>query len=120
MSADLLQLTPAGLYCPAGDFYIDPWQPVDRAVITHARGPRPPRLAALSHQPHRRTGCWRRVDAGAHIRPALWRNRSIVNGVTGVLHPAGHLLGSAQVRVAHRDEIWVVSGDYKVERRPVA
>ncbi|MCB0162488.1 MAG: hypothetical protein KDD83_30330, partial [Caldilineaceae bacterium] len=69
MSADLLQLTPAGLYCPAGDFYIDPWRPVDRAVITHA------------HADHARPGSRRylttpngarvlaaRVDTNAHIR----------------------------------------------------
>ncbi|MCB9162326.1 MAG: ligase-associated DNA damage response exonuclease [Caldilineaceae bacterium] len=117
MSADLLQLTPAGLYCPAGDFFIDPWQPVDRAVITHA------------HADHARPGSRRyltsptgarvlapRVDAGAHIRALPFGEPLIVNGVTVSLHPAGHLLGSAQVRVEHRGEIWVVSGDYKVER----
>ena len=123
--ANLLQLTEAGLYCPGGDFYIDPWQPVERAVITHA------------HSDHARPGSKKylttvegegvlrlRVDYADPANPSAVRPqiRALdygqaldLNGVHGSLHPAGHLLGSAQVRVEHRGEVWVVSGDYKTE-----
>jgi putative mRNA 3-end processing factor len=116
MTHDLLQLTPNGLYCAAGDFYIDPWQPVARAVITHA------------HADHARPGSRRyltsptgarmlapRVDPGAQIRALPFGEELLINDVSISLHPAGHLLGSAQVRVEHRGEVWVVSGDYKIE-----
>lgn len=116
--ADLVQSTPRGLYCPPGDFYIDPWQPVDRAVLTHA------------HADHARLGHQRYLAAraGAPVLRARLGNVALdlldygerinVNGVTLSLHPAGHVLGSAQVRVEHRGEVWVVSGDYKLERDP--
>jgi putative mRNA 3-end processing factor len=116
MTDDLLRLTPSGLYCAAGDFYIDPWQPVERAVITHA------------HADHARPGSQRylttptgapvlapRLDPGASIRTLAYGERLTLHDVTLSLHPAGHLLGSAQVRVEHKGEVWVVSGDYKLE-----
>jgi putative mRNA 3-end processing factor len=104
-----------GLYCEAGGFYIDPWRPVDKAVITHA------------HADHARTGSTRYIAATAgegvlrsrlgaidlHALP--YGERLKVNDVTVSLHPAGHVLGSAQVRIEHRGEVWVVSGDYKIE-----
>jgi putative mRNA 3-end processing factor len=122
--ANLLQLTEAGLYCAAGDFYVDPWQPVPRAVITHA------------HSDHARPGSRHylttkdgagvlrlRVDYvdPAHpgprpqFRTLAYGERLTLNDVTVSLHPAGHLLGSAQVRIEQHGEIWVVSGDYKTE-----
>lgn len=110
----LLALADRGLYCSAGDFYIDPWQPVASAVITHAHGD------------HARWGCERylcsregagvlrtRVGAEARIRSVEWGERVDMNGATVSLHPAGHILGSAQVRVEHKGEVWVASGDYK-------
>ncbi|MCC6453753.1 MAG: ligase-associated DNA damage response exonuclease [Caldilineaceae bacterium] len=116
MADALLQVTERGLYCAAGDFYIDPWQPVTRAVITHA------------HADHARPGSKRyltsptgaamlrlRVDSYARIVAQPFGESLHVNGVRVSLHPAGHLLGSAQVRVEHQGEVWVVSGDYKTE-----
>ena len=110
----LLALEDRGLYCKAGDFHIDPWQPVPRAVITHAHGD------------HARWGCERylcsregagvlrtRVGADAQIRAVAWGEPVDMHGVRVSLHPAGHILGSAQVRVEHRGEVWVSSGDYK-------
>jgi putative mRNA 3-end processing factor len=104
------------LYCAAGNFYIDPWQPVDRAVITHA------------HSDHARPGSrsYLCADRGAEIlRNRIGLNASIqsirygeaieINGVRVSLHPAGHVLGSAQVRVEHQGEVWVMSGDYKLQ-----
>lgn len=113
---DLVIARPEGLYCPPGDFYIDPWRPVDRAVITHGHGD------------HARAGCGHylaaapgehilRVRLGADIRlDALAYGQSITHhGVKLSLHPAGHVLGSAQVRLEYQGEVWVASGDYKVE-----
>ncbi|MDQ3607194.1 MAG: ligase-associated DNA damage response exonuclease, partial [Gemmatimonadota bacterium] len=112
----LLRITDRGLYCEAGDFHVDPWLPVERAVITHAHGD------------HARWGCDRylgsregervlrtRLGADARIRTVEFGEVIDVGGVRVSLHPAGHILGSAQVRVEHRGEVWVVSGDYKTE-----
>jgi putative mRNA 3-end processing factor len=111
---DLVTLRPAGLYCPAGDFYIDPWRPVDRAVITHA------------HADHARTGHAHylatarsegvlRARLGAITLQALAYGEVVVHrGVRLSLHPAGHVLGSAQVRLEHAGRVWVASGDYFV------
>jgi putative mRNA 3-end processing factor len=111
----LVTLRPEGLYCEAGGFHIDPWRPVERAVITHA------------HADHARSGHRRYLAAapGAGVLRARLGDVALqalpygetidLNGVRVSLHPAGHVLGSAQVRVEHRGEVWVVSGDYKVE-----
>ncbi len=113
---DMVIVKKEGLYCPPGDFYIDPWRPVPRAVITHA------------HSDHARVGHGHYLAAapGAGMLqiaagrdraaiPCRTAKRSTHNGVTISLHPAGHVLGSAQVRMEHRGEVWVASGDYKVE-----
>jgi putative mRNA 3-end processing factor len=115
----LIEPTARGLYCAAGDFYIDPWQPVDRAVITHAHGDhaRPGSahyLCARRGLPVLRT----RMGADANIEPLDYGETRVVNGVTISLHPAGHVLGSSQVRIEHRGEVWVVSGDYKLDPDP--
>lgn len=106
---------PEGLYCPAGGFHVDPWQPVERAVITHAHGD------------HARRGHARYLAAraGEHVLRArlgdvrldtLAYGEAVTLGDLRVsLHPAGHVLGSAQVRIEHGGEVWVVSGDYKTE-----
>ncbi len=116
--SDLIVARPEGLYCPAGDFYIDPWRPVERAVITHA------------HADHARSGHARYLAAQPGIGvlrsrlgdievQALPYGESITIGDARVsLHPAGHVLGSAQVRVEHAGRVWVASGDYKIEPDP--
>lgn len=114
--SQLISTTSKGLWCEQGDFYIDPWQPVERAVVTHA------------HADHARRGAkrylttvdglgvlQRRMGAEASIRTLAYGETLTLNGVAISLHPAGHLLGSAQVRVEFQGEVWVVSGDYKVE-----
>jgi putative mRNA 3-end processing factor len=115
----LLQLTDRGLYCAPGDFYVDPWAPVDRAVITHA------------HSDHARWGsaryliaapglaiAQRRLGFEAEMIPLEYGKPIIRNGVSISFHPAGHILGSAQVRIEYRGEVWVVSGDYKIDKDP--
>ena len=111
---DLLRVTAEGLYCEAGDFFIDPWRPVDRAVITHG------------HSDHARTGSRHylacvdslpvlraRLGKEAPLEGVPYGRKVVHNGVTISLHPAGHILGSAQVRVEHHGDVWVTSGDYK-------
>src|SRR4026208_1328679 len=105
--------TSSGLYCQPGDFHIDPWQPVDRALITHAHSDHasPGSKTYLCAAPGER-GLRRRLpDARVET---LQYGESLAIGDTRVsFHPAGHILGSAQIRVEHRGEVWVVSGDYK-------
>jgi len=118
-SSPLLEVTSAGLYCAAGDFFVDPWRRVERAVITHA------------HADHARSGCGRylcaspgkpvlrtRMGGNAVIDTVRYGEPTTINGVTVSLHPAGHVLGSAQVRLEHRGETWVVTGDYKLAADP--
>ncbi|HYF41349.1 MAG TPA: DNA ligase-associated DEXH box helicase, partial [Ramlibacter sp.] len=114
MPGDLIVERPEGLYCPAGDFYIDPWRPVPRAVITHA------------HADHARVGNGHYLAAAPaegvlrtrlgeiHLQTLAYGERLQHHGVTVSLHPAGHVLGSAQVRLEHGGQVWVASGDYKV------
>lgn len=115
MKPNLLKLTPAGLFCPQGEFFIDPRQQVDRAIVTHAHGD------------HARKGCRRyltvaegegilrtRLGPRAEIETVRYGEEQTLNGVKVSLHPAGHILGSSQIRVEFRGEVWVVSGDYKV------
>jgi putative mRNA 3-end processing factor len=112
---DLIVARAEGLYCVPGQFYIDPWRPVDRAIITHA------------HADHARVGhgSYLAASAGAGILKSRlgeialdtldWGDTVRHNGVTVSFHPAGHVLGSAQVRLEYRGEVWVASGDYKLE-----
>ena len=110
----LIEPTASGLYCAAGDFYIDPWAAVDRAVITHAHGDhlRPGSGAYLSTAASRPL-VLHRLGADAPLRAVAYGEATDIDGVRVSLHPAGHILGSAQVRVEHRGEVWVASGDYK-------
>jgi len=110
----VLSETPAGLYCPDGDFHVDPWAPVDRAVITHAHGDhaRPGSSAYLCA-----SACApllaRRLGSGTRIEPQPYGTRVTLGGTRVSFHPAGHILGSAQVRIEGPQGVWVVSGDFK-------
>jgi putative mRNA 3-end processing factor len=112
----LLEFSPAGIYCPAGDFYIDPWRPVARALITHAHSDHA-RPGSEVYVAHRESETVLRHRLGAHIRVHTVEYGQVFykDGVQISFHPAGHIVGSAQIRVAHRGEVWVVSGDYKLE-----
>ena len=110
----VLTFTDRGIFCPAGDFHIDPWRPVDRALITHG------------HSDHARPGhgrylCTRQAAPVIRHRLGPVRLETIsygesrrIGGVTVSFHPAGHVPGSAQIRVEQDGEVWVASGDYKV------
>ncbi|QTN45644.1 ligase-associated DNA damage response exonuclease [Ectopseudomonas mendocina] len=113
---DLVVARPEGLYCPPGDFYIDPWRPVERAVITHAHGDHARRgngryLAAAPGAGILRS----RLGEDISLQTLAYGERVDHHGVTLSFHPAGHVLGSAQVRLEYQGEVWVASGDYKVE-----
>jgi putative mRNA 3-end processing factor len=116
MSEPLLRITERGFYCAAGDFYIDPWRPVERAVVTHAHADhaRPGSLAYLAARAGERV-LRTRLGDDATIQAAEYGEVVAIGGVRVSLHPAGHILGSAQVRVEHGGQVWCVSGDYKVE-----
>jgi putative mRNA 3-end processing factor len=115
----LIQWTEKGLYCAAGDFYIDPSRGVDTAVITHA------------HSDHARRGSRRyfcastsvkllksRLGARIQVQGVPYSERFKLGEVEVSFHPAGHILGSAQIRVQRGSEVWVASGDYKRDPDP--
>jgi putative mRNA 3-end processing factor len=112
---DLIIANAAGLYCPAGDFYIDPWRPVDRAIITHGHSDhaRPGHGVYLCHKDS--APILRHRLGDIRIESLAYGETLDRNGVKVSLHPAGHVLGSAQVRVESKGEVWVASGDYKLE-----
>ena len=112
---ELIVPTDRGLYCAAGDFHIDPWRPVARALITHAHGDHA-RPGAGLYLCHRLTAPILRKRLGdVKIETVEYGETVGRDGVDVSLHPAGHILGSAQIRVAHRGAVWVASGDYKLE-----
>jgi len=112
--SNALQESPAGLFCAEGEFHIDPWHGVPRAVITHAHGD------------HARAGSavylcadecapllTRRFGADAVVESVAYGTSVTLGSVRVSFHPAGHILGSAQVRIEGPEGVWVVSGDYK-------
>ena len=112
---DLVVATPEGLYCRAGGFHIDPWRPVAAAVITHAHADHARTGHAAYLASHDSAGVLRaRLGADIALQTLAWGEAIERHGVRVSLHPAGHVLGSAQVRLEHRGTVWVVSGDYFV------
>jgi putative mRNA 3-end processing factor len=118
-SASLIVLKKGSLYCPAGDFYIDPMRGVERAIVTHA------------HSDHARTGSkayiaardglgllQHRLGREAPITAMPYGQQFVMKDALVSLHPAGHILGSAQVRIESQGEVWAVTGDYKRDPDP--
>lgn len=119
MAEELVQWRSEGLYCPAGDFYIDPARPVPRALITHAHGDHARRGSGRYWTATPGLGLLReRLGHAAVIEPLAYGERMQLGRTEVSLHPAGHVLGSAQVRIACAGEVWVVSGDYKRDDDP--
>jgi len=112
---NLIVPRPEGLYCPPGDFHIDPSRPVARAIITHAHADhaRPGSDSYLCQQDS--VPILRRRLGEIALQGVAYGETLDRNGVKVSLHPAGHILGSAQLRVEYRGEVWVASGDYKLE-----
>lgn len=116
----LLEFTEKGIYCPPADVYIDPWRPVKRALITHG------------HADHSRWGhdyylCTQKAKpiirhrlGPINVETVEFGENRTINGVKFSFHPAGHIIGSAQIRVEYKGEVWVASGDYKLEQDSLA
>ena len=115
----MLIMTAKGLYCPRGNFYIDPKRGVEHAVITHA------------HSDHARKGSKNyycttsgvsllkvRLGESISVTAIPYRKKYKIGDTVISFHPAGHILGSSQVRIELNNEIWVVSGDYKRDPDP--
>ena len=114
-STGMIEFTEKGLFCPVGGFYIDPWKPVERAVITHAHSDHA-RPGSSAYLCHRLTKPLLELRLGPGAYQAVeWAETVDLNGVRVSLHPAGHIIGSSQVRVEYQGRVWVISGDYKTE-----
>ncbi|MFT5943320.1 MAG: putative mRNA 3-end processing factor [Sediminicola sp.] len=115
MEKPLLQFTGKGIYCSIAKVYLDPWKPVDYAIISHG------------HADHSRYGHKKYITHHYNV-PIIkhrlgdivvsgknWGEPFLINNVKFSLHPAGHIIGSSQIRVEHKGEVWVFTGDYKTE-----
>ena len=116
MKHPLLQFTGKSIYCATADVHIDPSFAVDRAIITHAHSDHAT-AGSKYYLAHKDSECILRQRLGEHIslQTVEYGERFTINGVHFSLHPAGHIIGSAQVRVEEQGRIWVASGDYKLE-----
>lgn len=116
---DLIKLTPRGLYCEPGDFYIDPWKPAPRAVVTHAHSDHAHYGSELYYAEAKGVDVMRlRVGREAKIIGKNYGEVFKFNDVKVSLHPAGHIFGSSQVRVEYKGEVWVFTGDCKRDPDP--
>ena len=110
----LIEFTDKGLYCPRGGFYIDPWKPVDKALITHAHSDHA-RWGSKAYLCHKDSLPILMLRLGENAYQTVeWHETIFMNGVQVSFHPAGHVIGSSQIRVEWNGEVWVVSGDYKI------
>lgn len=120
MKTPLLAFNDKGIYCAQADVYLDPWRPVDKAIISHG------------HADHSRWGHKKYITHHSNI-PIInhrlgdinvsgkdWSETFTINNVKFSFHPAGHIIGSAQIRVEYKGEVWVFTGDYKTEDDGVA
>lgn len=113
---DLLQFTPNGIYCPKADVYLDPWKPVPKALVSHGHSDH----ASWGHGSYLCTTSAapvikHRLNLSGNLQTIDYGKPLSINGVEFSFYPAGHIPGSAQIRVAHQGEVWVFSGDYKLE-----
>ena len=113
---DLLQFTDKGIYCAAANVYLDPWKPVDRALISHGHSDH----AYLGHKHYLCTDIAapvikHRLFLQDNLQSIAYGEPLSINGIRFSFHPAGHIPGSAQIRVERNGEVWVFSGDYKLQ-----
>lgn len=111
----LVTFSPLGLYCEQGDFFIDPYRSVSKALITHAHSDHA-RYGSQHYLCHTYTEPLLKLRLGnVQTQSIAWGQTITINGVNVSFHPAGHVIGSSQIRLEYKGEIWVISGDYKVE-----
>jgi len=113
----LIELNKSGIYCAEADVYVDPWRKVDRALITHGHSDH----ARFGHKSYLCTNSSvpilkHRLGANINISGMAYNESISVNGVKISFHPAGHIIGSAQVRLEGKGETWVITGDYKIQK----
>ena len=113
---DLLQFTTKGIFCPPAGVYLDPWRKVDKALISHAHSDhaRGGSSAYLSHQDSEAV-LRLRLGKNLPLETVAYNEPVLINGVRFSFHPAGHIVGSSQIRVEYKGEVWVFTGDYKLE-----
>src|SRR5919109_1148114 len=110
----MLTETSAGLFCAAGGFHIDPWGPTDRALITHAHGDHARSGSRAYLCAERSKGLLeRRFGSESRVESLRYGEAATIGDVRVSFHPAGHILGSAQIRIESVEGVWVVAGDYK-------
>lgn len=113
---NLLQFTDKGIYCKQADVYLDPWKPVTRAIVSHGHGDH----ASFGHKYYMCTSLAlpvirHRLHLSENVESVDYGKTFTMNGVHFSFHPAGHIPGSAQIRIEYKDEVWVFSGDYKLQ-----
>ncbi|WP_291967210.1 ligase-associated DNA damage response exonuclease [Maribacter sp.] len=115
MKSPLLQFTSNGIYCETAKVYLDPWKPVDHAIISHGHADhsRYGHKKYITH--HRNVPIIQHRLGEINVIGKEWGETIIINNVKFSLHPAGHIIGSSQIRVEHKGEVWVFTGDYKTE-----
>ena len=114
--SELLTFTPKGIYCAQADVFLDPTYAVERAIISHAHSDHARNgsryyLSTKSSEPALRL----RLGKNIPLETLPYGKEIIINGVTFSFFPAGHVIGSAQIRVEYKGEVWVYTGDYKLE-----
>lgn len=112
----ILKFTNKGIYCPKGEFYIDPWRPVKKALITHGHADhsRPGHQYYLAHNQSEFI-MRQRLGDDIQIETVDYNKSLTIKGVKVSFHPAGHIPGSAQIRMEYKGQVAVVTGDYKLE-----
>lgn len=120
MKKPLLAFTEKGIYCEPAGVYLDPWRPVKKALITHGHSDH----ARWGHQQyithHHNKSIMERRLGDISVQGIDWGETTVINNVKFSFHPAGHIPGSSQIRVAHKGEVWVFTGDYKLEDDSIA
>ncbi|MDE1191627.1 MAG: ligase-associated DNA damage response exonuclease [Arachidicoccus sp.] len=110
----MITFTDKGIYCKQGNFYIDPWKPVEKALITHAHSDHA-RYGSKQYLCHKFTVPVLRLRLGEiDVQAIEYGEKLYINNVQVSFHPAGHIIGSAQIRLEYKGEVWVISGDYKL------
>ena len=115
MKSPLLQFTSNGIYCEKAQIYLDPWKPVDKAIISHGHADhsRYGHKQYITH--HRNVPIISHRLGEINVVGKDWGESFTINNIKFSLHPAGHIIGSSQIRVEHKGEVWVFTGDYKTE-----
>lgn len=120
MKPPLLAFNDKGIYCAEADVYLDPWRPVDKAIISHGHADhsRWGHKQYITH--HTNVPIIKHRLGDIQVTGKAWDESFVINNVKFSLHPAGHIIGSSQIRVEYKGEVWVFSGDYKTEDDGVA